>query len=102
MCIVSGGNIDVNTLNRVMTRGLKVGGRLATLTVDLADKPGQLSAVCGVISQNGGNIITVTHERVDTRAQINGCTIRLELETRNHEHIEQIRKALTESGFNVL
>lgn len=102
VCIVSGGNIDVNTLNRVMTRGLKVGGRLATLTVDLADKPGQLSAVCGVISQNGGNIITVTHERVDTRAQINGCTIRLELETRNHEHIEQIRKALTESGFNVL
>lgn len=102
VCLVSGGNIDVNTLNRVITRGLKVGGRLSAITIDLADQPGQLSAVCGIISKNGGNIITVTHERVDTQAQINGCTIRLELETRNHEHIAQIRKALTDAGYSVL
>jgi len=102
VCIVSGGNIDVNILNRVITRGLKVGGRLSTMTIDLADQPGQLSAVCGIIAKNGGNVISVTHERVDTQAQINGCTIRMELETRNKEHIEQIRKALTDSNYHVI
>lgn len=102
VCIVSGGNIDVNTLNRVITRGLKVGGRLSTITIDLADQPGQLSAVCGIIAKEGGNVISVTHERVDTQAQINGCTIRLDLETRNHEHIAHIRKALADNGYTVI
>ena len=102
VCIVSGGNIDVNMLNRVITRGLKVGGRLSTMTIDLADQPGQLSAVCGIIAENGGNVISVTHERVGAHTQINGCTIRVELETRNHEHIDIIRKALADKGYNVI
>lgn len=102
VCMVSGGNIDVNMLNRVITRGLTVGGRLSTLTIDLADKPGQLSGVCNVIAEHGGNVISITHERVGSHTQINGCTIRIELETRNHEHIEEIRKALSEKGYVVV
>lgn len=102
VCLVSGGNIDVNILNRVITRGLTVGGRLSTLTIDLADKPGQLSGVCNVIAEMGGNVVSVTHERMSGHTQINGCTIRLELETRNHEHIRTIRQGLAEAGYNVV
>ena len=102
VCLVSGGNIDVNTLSRVITRGLNKSGRNYTFIVDLADKPGQLSGVCNVIGDRGGNIISVTHERINTSTAINGCTIRIELETRDKEHIEEIRKALTEASYKVL
>ncbi len=102
VCLVSGGNIDVNTLSRVITRGLAKSGRNYTFIVDLADKPGQLSGVCSVIGNCGGNIISVTHERINTSSAINGCTIRLELETRDLEHIGEIRKSLVDQGYNVL
>lgn len=102
VCLVSGGNIDVSTLSRVITRGLNKSGRNFSFIIDLADKPGQLSGVCSVVGQNGGNIISVTHERINTSTAINGCTIRLELETRDMTHIEEIRQALKEANFNVL
>lgn len=101
VCLVSGGNIDVNILSRVINRGLNVGGRLSTLAINLADKPGQLSGVCNVIAQLGGNVISVIHDRMDSNT-INGCTIRIELETRNAEHISEIKRGLTEQGYGVL
>ena len=102
VCLVSGGNIDVNTLNRVIARGLKVGGRLSNLTIDLADKPGQLLGVCNVIANLGGNVLAINHERTGHNRSINDCTIRIELETRNHEHIQQIKEGLHENGFQVV
>ncbi|MDE6136553.1 MAG: threonine ammonia-lyase [Muribaculaceae bacterium] len=102
VCLVSGGNIDVNTLSRVITRGLSKSGRNYTFSIDLADKPGQLSGVCTVIAAAGGNIISVSHERINTSAEINGCTIRIELETRDNEHIAAIREALSDKGYRVL
>lgn len=101
VCLVSGGNIDVTILNRVINRGLTVGGRLSTLNINLADKPGQLSGVCNVIAQLGGNVISVIHDRMDSH-KINGCTIRIELETRNAEHIAEIKHGLSEQGYTVL
>lgn len=102
VCLVSGGNIDVNTLSRVITRGLNKSGRNFTFIIDMPDKPGQLSGVCSVIGETGGNILSVTHERINTSAAINGCTIRIELESRDNDHISQLRKALTEAGYKVL
>ncbi len=102
VCLVSGGNIDVSTLNRVITRGLAKSGRTYTFIIDLPDKPGQLSGVCNVVASQGGNIISVTHERINTSTEINGCTIRLDLETRNHDHIDTIRTAFKNAGYNVL
>lgn len=102
ICLVSGGNIDVNTLSRVITRGLSKSGRNYTFIIDLADKPGQLSGVCSIVGSTGGNIISVTHERINSSSDINGCTIRLELETRDSEHVDEIRRALTEAGHKVL
>lgn len=102
VCLVSGGNIDVNTLNRVINRGLAKSGRRYTFIIDLDDKPGQLSGVCNVIGQEGGNIISVTHERINASSEINGCTIRMEVETRDNAHIETIRTTLTANGYKVL
>ena len=102
VCLVSGGNIDVTILSRVITRGLTKSGRNYTATLNLFDKPGQLSGVCNVIGQLGGNIISVTHERTNAGTQINGCTLRIVMETRNVEHISTIRKGLSDAGFLIL
>ncbi len=101
VAVVSGGNIDVNTLNRVINRGLTKSGRKYTFIIDLYDKPGQLAGVMNVIAQQGGNVISVTHERINTTTEINGCSIRLELETRDQAHIDTIRQALLDAGFHV-
>lgn len=102
VCLVSGGNIDVSTLSRVITRGLNKSGRNYTFIIDLADKPGQLSGVCSAIGDQGGNIISVTHDRINASTAINGCTIRIELETRDKEHIDTIREALSSAGYKVM
>lgn len=102
VCLVSGGNIDVTTLNRVISRGLSKAGRSYTFIIDLPDKPGQLSGVCAVIGDQGGNVLSVNHERINTSAAINGCTIRVEIETRDQEHIDAIRQALRDAGHNVI
>lgn len=102
VCLVSGGNIDVTILNRVITRGLAKSGRLCTITLDLNDKPGQLSGVCDVIGKHGGNILSVNHERTNDKSGINNCELRVELETRNHAHIQEIHRALAEAGFTII
>lgn len=102
VCIVSGGNIDVNILNRVINRGLTKSGRNCSLTIMLYDKPGQLSGVCNVIAQLGGNIISVNHERTNASTHITGCTIRVTLETRNQEHITTIIDGLTKAGYKII
>ena len=102
VCVVSGGNIDVNTLSRIITRGLSKSGRNYTFTINLDDKPGQLSGVCSVIAQKGGNILGVNHERISSQLDINGCNIRVEIETRNNDHISEIRDALTDAGYKVI
>lgn len=102
VCLVSGGNIDVTILSRVINRGLTVGGRLSTLIINLADKPGQLSGVCKVIAELGGNVISVVHDRMDSHNSINGCVIRIELETRNTDHIREIKDGLNEEGYQVM
>ena len=102
VCVVSGGNIDVTSLNRVITRGLVKSGRDCTIGINLSDKPGQLSKVCSVLGDLGANILSVQHERNSTNTQINGCTLRVEMETRNHNHINEIKKGLTDAGFEVV
>ena len=102
VCVVSGGNIDVTILNRVITRGLVKSGRNFTLKLDGGDKPGQLSEICSILGSNGANIISVTHERNSNATSINGCILRIEVETRNHDHIAQLKKALTDAGHHVV
>jgi len=102
VCLVSGGNIDVTILSRVITRGLSKSGRMFGVTVDLTDQPGQLSTLCGIIGHLGANIISVNHERTSGSTQVNGCTLRIVMETRNDEHIRQIQRGLTDAGYVLL
>lgn len=102
VCLVSGGNIDVTILSRVIRRGLVKSGRASLLTIELVDKPGQLVGVSQIIADLGGNVTGVHHERADEGENISGCFLRIQLETRNFEHLQQIKQALSEAGFKVV
>ena len=102
VCLVSGGNIDVTSLNRVITRGLVKSGRDTTISIILSDKPGQLSRVCQIIGELGANILSVEHKRNSSNTDINGCNLNIELETRNHDHIAAVKQALRAASFQVL
>lgn len=101
VCIVSGGNIDVNILSRVITRGLLTSGRISDLTLELIDKPGQLEGVAKTISNRGGNVIAVHHDKAEPNMAINACLLRITMETKNFEHIKEIKESLTEKGFKL-
>ena len=101
ICVVSGGNIDVTILSRVINRGLATSGRICTLIIELADKPGQLLKVCQVIASMGGNIVSVHHERNNDSKKVTDCVLRLSVETKNQEHVEAITKALTDNGLKI-
>ena len=102
VCVLSGGNIDVTILSRVIKRGLLMSGRTCQLMIELADKPGQLKNVSRIIADLGGNVISVHHERANEGSDVNGCYLRIMLETRNYEHIDTIKKALIDFGFKLL
>ena len=102
VAVVSGGNIDVTILSRVIKRGLMTSGRSCTLCIELVDKPGQLSLVSDIIAKCGGNVVSVHHERASETQDINGCFLRLSIETRNYEHIAQIENALKAAGLKVI
>lgn len=102
VCLVSGGNIDVTILSRVIRRGLVKSGRNCLLTIQLVDKPGQLTGVATIIAKLGGNVTAVHHERADANSDINGCFLRIQLETRNFEHLNEIKQALTDKGFKIV
>ena len=102
VCILSGGNIDVNILSRVITRGLVTSGRNATLQIALEDKPGQLLGVSEIISKCGGNVVSVHYSGSDPNMAITSCFLTIGLETRDFNQIEEIKKALTNAGFNIV
>lgn len=102
ICLVSGGNIDVTILSRVIKRGLLTSGRTENLLIELIDKPGQLKMVADIVAEQGANVISVHHERAGENSNVNGCYLRLLLETRNFEHIEKVRKSLTDSGLKLI
>ncbi len=103
VCIVSGGNVDVTFLSRIISRGLVKSGRECTLALELVDKPGQLHDVTQVIAQLGANVLSVIHERSANQvANVNSCILRVSMETRNHEHIRQIIDALNAKGIRTI
>lgn len=101
-CLVSGGNIDVTILSRVIDRGLQKAGRLAEFTIELKDMPGELRNVAKIISNLGANVIAVNHDRADLNTDINSCYLRVSLETRNHEHVQKIKDELSKKGYRIV
>ncbi|MCI6007871.1 MAG: threonine ammonia-lyase [Ruminococcus sp.] len=101
-CLLSGGNIDVTILSRVINRGLQMSGRLADLTIELLDKPGQLQGVSEIISNMGGNVVSVSHDRAELNSDINACFLRISMETRNQAHVDEIKAELVKNGYRLV
>ena len=94
VCVVSGGNIDVTILSRVISRGLAAQGRLSEITVELDDRPGQLEVVAKIVAEQGANIVSVYHDRSDPETRLNAVYLRMMLETRNEAHRAGIEQEL--------
>ena len=102
VCVVSGGNIDVNILARVINRGLVHTGRKAELRIELLDKPGQLEEVSHIIAAMGANVTKVDHNSTASGTDINGCYLTLQIETRDFDHLEAIRAEFIRRGFKLV
>ena len=102
VCLISGGNIDVNILSRVINRGLVMGGRKCNLTIALEDKPGQLTRVSEIISGCGANVVSVQYDQGDTNMAITSCFLKLGLETRDADQIAEIKQKLEADGFQLV
>lgn len=100
-CLVSGGNIDVTILSRVIERGLKMSGRTASITIALSDKPGQLADVSRIIAKTGANVTSVNYDSSDLDMNITDCYLRIDVETRDYAHIVEIKKTLKAAGYEV-
>jgi threonine dehydratase len=100
VAVVSGGNIDVNVVARVIERGLVKNGRLARIDVALLDRPGQLAKVSAVIAAHKANVIEVHHSRAFSD-RFGDTTLQLVLETRGNDHVAEILRALRERGYQV-
>ena len=101
VAVVSGGNIDVTSLSRVIDRGLLNSGRSGSLLIELMDKPGQLKEISRIIADCGGNVTGVHYEKGNTES-VNGCFLRIEMETRDFDHLNLITKTLRNEGFKLV
>ena len=101
VAVVSGGNIDVTSLSRVIDRGLRNSGRSTCLLIELIDKPGQLKEIPRIIADCGGNVTGVHYEKGNTES-VNGCYLRIEMETRDYNHVKLITKSLRGEGFKIV
>ncbi len=102
VCVVSGGNVDVTTLNRIINRGLIKSGRLAEISVKVADQPGALTSMLEIVASCGANILSVNHKRQAEQGEVNACVVTLVLETRNAEHVAEIKSALSAKEYFLL
>ena len=101
VAVVSGGNIDVTSLSRVVDRGLRNSGRSSSLLIELIDKPGQLKDISRIIADCGGNVTGVHYEKGNTES-VNGCFLRIEMETRDFAHVNLITRSLMAEGFKLV
>ena len=101
VAVVSGGNIDVTSLSRVIDRGLLNSGRSSSLLIELIDKPGQLKEISRIIADCGGNVTGVHYEKGATES-VNGCFLRIEMETRDFDHVNLITQSLSAEGFKLV
>ncbi len=99
--VLCGGNIDTRLLASVLTRELARDGRLSRLAIDVPDRPGQLAEVSKVIGAADANVVEVYHQRVFTDVPAKGTELRLVIETRDREHLDQVVSDLRQAGYAV-
>ena len=102
VAVVSGGNVDITTLSRIITKGLQKTGRIVQFKTKLTDKAGNLAQLLSCIAESGANVLDITHEREDAKTEVNSCVVTMTLETRNAAHVQKIREDLIHHGYRLL
>lgn len=97
--LVSGGNIDVNVLARIIERGLVKDGRLVRLRVRVGDHPGELHRLLGVVAQARANVMETLHNRAFSKVDLDQTVLDLTLETRGPDHAQDLQAALRQAGY---
>jgi threonine dehydratase len=96
--LLCGGNIDPNVLSRVVERGLVADGRLCRFTAMISDRPGGLADLAAQIASAGASIKQVVHDRAFAGSDVSAVHVLCTVETRNHEHLAEVRKRLKDHG----
>lgn len=99
VCLLSGGNIDVQTIARVVERGMMAEGRFLKVQVEIDDAPGSLARLAALLGECGANIFHVSHDRRRADVPLGRAVVNLELETRGGEHIGEVLELLDKSGY---
>ena len=102
VALVSGGNVDITTLSRIITKGMQKTGRIVRLTTKLIDKAGNLAQLVACVAECGANILDIEHEREDAKTEVNSCVVTMTLETRDEAHIRKIRESLVSHGYRLI
>jgi threonine dehydratase len=101
VAVLSGGNVDMNFISRIIERGMVESGRYATFSVTVKDKPGELQKVLSLITELDANIQTVNLHRMGKYIYPGYAKLEISVETKNHEHIEQLYKVLSQKNDHV-
>jgi len=99
VAVLSGGNIDVTMLSRIIDKGMMKAGRFVTLQTIIEDKPGRLHRLLKVISETEANVVSIAHDRTNLEAGLNNAMLQLTLETQDHAHIERILGIMRDAGY---
>jgi threonine dehydratase len=99
--VISGGNIEINTIDRILQRGSIKMGRLIRIQVDLLDAPGSLWKLMGIIAKERANILHIFHDRLNMENPIQVSRVKLNLETRGPDHARELLSKLQEAGYDV-
>ncbi len=99
--VISGGNIDVNLIARIIERGLVKAGRLVRLVIKLPDRPGALAKLTAAVAEQRANIIEIFHNRMSSQSALGEALVELTLETRGADHVLALRQTLAERGSAV-
>jgi threonine dehydratase len=99
--VLSGGNIDVNLVSRIIERGLVKDGRIVRLTVMLRDRPGQLARLTGLVAEMRANVLHILHDRAFSRGRLGETEVELTLETSGRQQIEAVKQHLAAAGYTV-
>jgi threonine dehydratase len=99
--VLCGGNVDMNTLTTVIMRGLIETGRYVRIRTVLPDRPGALDSLVEVLSEYAANIYALRYDRTSRDVSMDAAEIEIDLETRGHDHFEDLLEGLAEAGYDI-
>lgn len=100
VALISGGNIDVNMLSRIIDKGLVKSGRKIFVNTLIPDRPGTLSQLLNLIAETGANVLSITHDRATADIPLGYAKVKLELETADVQHVVKIKELLVQNNYS--